>query len=128
MKTTIISRVMRRLLGRLEQWRPWPIAALALVSYVPLLLTHRGQVGADTKSYLYLNPGKLLADAPWLWETGVGLGTVTHQNIGYLWPSGPFYWFFDTLGAPDWIAQRLWLGTIIFAAGMGVRFMLRTLR
>ena len=86
MKTTIISRVMRRLLGRLEQWRPWPIAALALVSYVPLLLTHRGQVGADTKSYLYLNPGKLLADAPWLWETGVGLGTVTHQNIGYLWP------------------------------------------
>ena len=54
MKTTIISRVMRRLLGRLEQWRPWPIAALALVSYVPLLLTHRGQVGADTKSYLYL--------------------------------------------------------------------------
>ena len=72
---------MRRLLGRLEQWRPWPIAALALVSYVPLLLTHRGQVGADTKSYLYLNPGKLLADAPWLWETGVGLGTVTHQNM-----------------------------------------------
>ena len=100
MKTTIISRVMRRLLGRLEQWRPWPIAALALVSYVPLLLTHRGQVGADTKSYLYLNPGKLLADAPWLWETGVGLGTVTHQNIGYLWPSGPFYWFFETVGVP----------------------------
>ncbi|MEZ5381320.1 MAG: alpha-(1-_3)-arabinofuranosyltransferase family protein [Microthrixaceae bacterium] len=119
---------MRRLLGRLEQWRPWPVAALALVSYVPLLLTHRGQVGADTKSYLYLNPGKLLADAPWLWETGVGLGTVTHQNIGYLWPSGPYYWFFDTLGVPDWIAQRLWLGTIILAAGMGVRFMLRTLR
>ena len=119
---------MRRLLGRLEQWRPWPVAALALVSYVPLLLTHRGQVGADTKSYLYLNPGKLLADAPWLWETGVGLGTVTHQNIGYLWPAGPFYWFFETIGVPDWIAQRIWLGTIIFAAGMGVRFMLRTLR
>ncbi len=119
---------MRRLLGRLEQWRPWPVAALALVSYVPLLLTHRGQVGADTKSYLYLNPGKLLADASWLWETGVGLGTVTHQNIGYLWPAGPFYWFFDTIGVPDWVAQRIWLGTIIFAAGMGVRFMLRTLR
>lgn len=119
---------MRRLLGRLEQWRPWPVAALALVSYVPLLLTHRGQVGADTKSYLYLDPGKLLADAPWLWETGVGLGTVTHQNIGYLWPAGPFYWFFESVGLPDWVAQRLWLGTIIFAAGMGVRFMLRTLR
>ena len=118
---------MRALMRRIERWRHWPTLALWLAVHVPLLLTHRGKVGADTKTYLYLDPSKLLADAPWLWETGVGLGTVTHQNIGYLWPMGPYYWLMETIGVPDWIAQRLWLGGILFAAGMGVRFCLRTL-
>lgn len=122
-----LSPVMRGLLRRIERWRHWPTLVLGIAAYVPLLLTHRGKVGADTKTYLYLDPGKLLADAPWLWETGVGLGTVTHQNIGYLWPLGPYYWLMDTIGVPDWVAQRLWLGSIIFFAGLGVRFCLRTL-
>ena len=26
---------------------------------------------------------------------------------------GPFYWVLDALGVPDWVAQRLWLGTIL---------------
>ena len=55
------------------------------------------------------------------------MGTVTHQYIGYLWPMGPFYWVFDQLGVPDWVAQRLWLGTVMFAAGLGVRYLCRTL-
>ena len=99
----------------------------ALLVYVPLLLTAPGVVGADTKTYLYLNPGKVLADAPYVWNTQIGLGTVTHQYIGYLWPMGPFYWFFDVLGVPDWVAQRLWIATVIFAAGMGTRYLCRTL-
>jgi arabinofuranan 3-O-arabinosyltransferase len=98
-----------------------------LIAYVPLLLTRPGQVGADTKTYLYLDPGKLLRDAPYIWDSQIGLGTVTHQNIGYLWPMGPWYWLFDVLGVPDWIAQRLWLGTVMVAAALGVRFLLRTL-
>ena len=32
----------------------------------------------------------------------------------------------DQLGFPDWVAQRLWLGSILFAAGAGVLFLLRT--
>jgi arabinofuranan 3-O-arabinosyltransferase len=102
--------------------------ALALVCYVPLLLTHRGKLGADTKTYLYINPGKLLSRAPFLWDPGVGLGTVTHQNIGYLWPMGPYYAVMDWIGVPDWIAQRLWMGTILFLAGMGVRKLMGVLR
>ncbi len=101
--------------------------AAAVTAYVPLLLSSPGRVGADTKSYLYLDPGRLLRDASSMWDSDVALGTVTHQNIGYLWPMGPFYWVFDALGSPDWIAQRLWLGTLLFAAGMGVWFLLRTL-
>ncbi|MEZ5178387.1 MAG: hypothetical protein R2746_08905 [Acidimicrobiales bacterium] len=34
-----------------------PSAILAATIYVPLLLTRPGRVGADTKSYLYLDPG-----------------------------------------------------------------------
>ena len=103
------------------------IVVPALIAYIPLLLTHPGMVGADTKTYLYLDPIKLLKDAPYVWDAQIGLGTVTHQNIGYLFPMGPFYLFFDKIGAPDWVAQRLWLGTVLFSAAMGVRYLLRTL-
>ncbi len=101
--------------------------ALALASYVPLLLTHVGRLGADTKQYLYLDPARLMSRSASLWDPLVGLGTVTHQNIGYLFPMGPYYWVMDTVGVPDWIAQRLWMGTILFAAGMGVRALFRSL-
>lgn len=99
----------------------------AVLAYVPIVLSSPGVVGADTKTYLYLDPGRVLTNASSLWDSDVALGTVTHQNIGYLWPMGPFYWIFDTLGSPDWFAQRIWLGTLLFAAGAGVRFLLRTL-
>lgn len=104
-----------------------PSAVLAAAIYIPLLLTRPGRVGADTKTYLYLDPGRMLDRAPTMWDANIGLGTVTHQNIGYLWPIGPFYWLADAVGLPDWVAQRLWLGTILFAAGLGVRFMLRAM-
>ncbi len=103
------------------------VIALAVACYLPLLLTHRGQVGADTKTYLYLDPDRLLRRAWSMWDPNVGLGTVPHQNIGYLWPMGPFYWAFEHLGVPDWMAQRLWLGSILFGAGLGVRYLMRTL-
>jgi arabinofuranan 3-O-arabinosyltransferase len=103
------------------------IAIPALLTYVPLLLTAPGQVGADTKTYLYLDPGKVLAESPYVWNSQIGMGTVTHQYIGYLWPMGPFYWLFQQVGVPDWIAQRIWLGTMMLAAGLGVRYLCRTL-
>jgi hypothetical protein len=101
--------------------------ALAAVSYIPLFWSSPGQVTADNKSYLYLDPAKLVAKAPYLWDPTVGLGTVTHQTIGYLWPLGPFYWATDRVGIPDWVAERLWLGTLLFAAGAGVVFLWRTI-
>jgi hypothetical protein len=102
-------------------------AGLAAVIYLPLLLTRPGWVSADTKTYLYLDPAKLLSRAWSMWDPSVGMGTVTHQNIGYLWPQGPFYWLMDTVGLPDWLAQRMWWGTIMFAAGAGVAYLLKTL-
>ena len=102
----------------------WVILGLA---YVPLLFNDPGRLAADTKAYLYLDPGRLLERATSMWQPEVAMGTVTHQNIGYLWPMGPYFWLADVLGMPDWLAQRLWLGTVLAAAGLGVTWLLRTL-
>ena len=95
-------------------------ASLAILAYVPPLLSHPGRVSADTKSYLYLDPSRLFERAPSMWDPNVGLGTVTHQTIGYVFPMGPYYRTFDALGVPDWVAQRLWLGSLVFAAALGI--------
>ncbi len=109
-------------------WRWFGFAVLAAVAYVPVLLTHPGKVDADTKSYLFLDPGRLLSSAVSMWDPKIGMGTVTHQNIGYLFPMGPFFWVLEqALGVPSWVAQRLWLGSLIFAAGLGMRYLLRTI-
>jgi arabinofuranan 3-O-arabinosyltransferase len=103
------------------------LAGLALLAYVPALLSSRGRVSADTKQYLYLDPGDFLARAPYLWDERVGAGGVSHQHIGYLWPMGPWFWLCDTLGIPTWVAQRLWLGTLALLAALGTRWLLRRL-
>ncbi|WP_370657165.1 alpha-(1-_3)-arabinofuranosyltransferase family protein [Frankia sp. ArI3] len=106
----------------------WPTLVLAAVAYLPLLATAPGKIGADTKAYLYLDPGRMLRRAVSMWDPAIGMGTVTHQNIGYLYPQGLFYWLLDIAGLPDWVAQRLWTGSILFGAGAGVLFLLRSFR
>ncbi len=103
------------------------LVGLAVLAYVPLLLSSPGRVSADSKQYLYLDPGGFLERAPHLWDAHVAAGGVSHQHIGYLWPMGPWFWFFDVVGVPTWIAQRLWVGTLSLAAALGARWMLRRL-
>jgi arabinofuranan 3-O-arabinosyltransferase len=99
------------------------VLGLAVLAYVPFLASSRGRVSADTKQYLYLDPARLIERAASLWDPQVAAGTVPHQNIGYLFPMGPWFWVFDQLGVPDWVAQRLWLGTISFLAVLGARWL-----
>ncbi|MEX1217447.1 MAG: alpha-(1-_3)-arabinofuranosyltransferase family protein [Acidimicrobiales bacterium] len=113
--------------SRLTAGEKFCLALLALIAYVPLLLSSPREISADTKAYLLLNPTKLLERAPFLWDSHIDAGTVTHQNIGYLFPLGPWYWMFDTIGVPTWIAERLWFGTLLLAAGAGTLWMLRKL-
>ena len=100
---------------------------LAGVSYVPLLLSKPGLVAADTKQYLYLDPARLTTGAASMWDPNTGLGTVTHQNIGYLFPMGPYYTLVQWLGVPVWIGQRIWMGSLLLAAGLGVAYCARRL-
>lgn len=116
-----MGQVARPSLRRVE------ILGFALLAYLPFFLSSPGKVSADTKQYLYLDPSRLLSRAPYLWDAHVGMGTVPHQNIGYLFPMGPYYWLMEQLGMPDWVAQRIWLGSISFAAGIGVLWLFRML-
>lgn len=105
--------------------RLW-LAAFAALVYLPMLAMHPGKVDADTKSYLYLDPTRFIARAASLWDAKIGMGTLSHQTIGYLFPMGPWYWFTEeVIGLPAWVAQRLWLGTIVLAAGLGMRALAR---
>ena len=101
------------------------VALLALLAYIPSLASSPGRMPADTKLYLYLDPGRLISDAPWTFDARQFAGWVPHQTIEYLWPQGPWYWLFEQLAAPDWVAQRLWIGTLFLAAGTGVLWVAR---
>ena len=103
------------------------VIALTATSIVPLLIGADGRLNADTKQYLYLDPGGLLQRAPTLWDPAIAGGTVSHQQIGYLWPMGPFYWVMDLISVPDWAAQRIWIGLIQSLAGLGALVLFRTL-
>jgi len=107
--------------------RPWGLVLLAALAYVPALFSSPGRMPADTKLYLYLDPGGLLGRAASTFEPDQFAGWVPHQQITYLWPSGPWFWLFDVAGVPDWVAHRLWVGTILFAAGAGVHWAARRL-
>lgn len=102
-------------------------AVIAVLALVPMLASRPGTVTDDTKTYLYLDPGRYVRQAVSLWDPNVALGTVTHENIGYLLPMGPYYWVAAELHIPLWTAQRLWMAGLLFGAGAGVLFLWRVL-
>ncbi len=103
------------------------VSALAVLTVAPLFLGGRGQVNADTKQYLYLDAWDLLERSRTVWDSRIGGGAVTHQAIGYLWPMGPYYALMDAVGAPDWVAQRLWVGGLQLIAALGALALFRHL-
>ncbi len=126
------GRMPDRAAGRLRAWvspaGSWILhLALAALAFIPQLLSQPGVVDSDTKSYLYLDPGRFLRQSASMWDPTNGLGTVTHEQIGYLWPMGPFFWVVHTLGIPLWVGERLWVGAILFMAGTGVLALCRTM-
>lgn len=97
----------------------WHLVAMFAISYLPVITLRPGEVSADTKTYLFLDPSELMREASSVWTSAVGAGTVTHQTIGYLWPMGPYFWLCEAIGIPDWLAQRLWWGSLVFLAMLG---------
>ena len=121
------SRPRTRIAERLRVAPLWQTLLLAALAYVPALTASPGRMPADSKLYLYLDPGRFLADAAGSFDPRQFAGWVPHQHIGYLWPTGPWFWTFEQLGVPDWVAHRLWIGTLMLAAGLGARWCARQL-
>ena len=56
-----------------------------------------------------------------MWTSTGQLGDVqSGQQAGYLFPMGPFFAVGHAFGIPDWIVQRLWLGSLLALAAWGV--------
>jgi len=103
------------------------VTVLALLAYIPALTAAPGRMPSDSKLYVYLDPGRFLSDTTTTFDPRQFAGWVPHQHISYLWPAGPWFWFFEQFGVPDWIAHRLWIGTLLLTAGLGVRWLARLL-
>jgi arabinofuranan 3-O-arabinosyltransferase len=108
---------------RIKRYRAsFQVALLVALAYLPTLTAMPGKMPSDTKLYLYFDPTRLTADALSTWDSRQFAGWVPHQTLSYLWPSGPWYSAFSGLGVPDWVAHRLWLGTLFVCGGLGVRW------
>ncbi|MEY3805556.1 MAG: hypothetical protein RIR69_368, partial [Actinomycetota bacterium] len=105
----------------------WHVLVIFAFSYAPLFVSQHGKIHADTKLYLTEDPAGLISRSVFAWDASQFGGFVPHQAIAYLWPSGPFHLFFDVVGMPQWITQRLWLGTLFFFAGTGIYVFIRWL-
>lgn len=92
---------------------------LVVGAFLACVSSYPGRIPADTKLYLYTNPSRLISDSIWSWDGRNFGGWVPHQNVGYLWPSGPFFAFFDALSVPDWFAHRMWITSLFCIAGVG---------
>ena len=97
------------------------VPALALLSYALGLVQRPGEAFSDTRVELSLDPALFLSRVANVWSSTIDLGHVqSGQFVGYLFPMGPWFALGDELGMPTWLAQRLWLGTLLALAAWGV--------
>jgi arabinofuranan 3-O-arabinosyltransferase len=97
----------------------------AIASFVLAFWQRTGWATSDTKIDLHVDPVRFLGDVASVWTPTNGLGEVhSAQYGGYLWPMGPFFALFHSLGISPWVVQRLWLGTVLFLAAWGMLLLL----
>src|ERR1700753_860006 len=94
---------------------------LGAVAFLLAFAQRPGWATADTKINLHVDPGRFLADVASMWTSTGQLGDVqTGQQAGYLFPMGPFFAVGRAIGLSDWVVQRLWLGTVLALAAIGM--------
>jgi hypothetical protein len=94
---------------------------LVLLAYGVALVQRPGELVAETKVDLYLEPARFVERVLSVWAPTGDLGHLFGaQYSGYLWPMGPWFALGDALGVPMWLVHRLWLGTLLALAGWGV--------
>lgn len=84
-----------------------------------------GEVAADTKLNLFVDPARFLSRATHAYTDEFPLGQVQNQAYGYLFPQGPFFLLADAIGAPEWLAQRTWWTLLVCLAYSGALILAR---
>ncbi|MDN5744342.1 MAG: alpha-(1-_3)-arabinofuranosyltransferase [Nocardioidaceae bacterium] len=87
-----------------------------------------GLLVPDTKFDLVAAPLDWLSRSLHVWDGQGGFGQVQNQAHGYLWPMGPFFLFFDAIGVPGWVIQRLWQSLVLCVACVGMAKLARAFR
>ncbi len=106
------ASALRRIPARAGWLACWLL--LALLPFV----TAPGQIIADSKLDLAVNPAGFLARALSLWDPQQ-FGQLQNQANGYLFPMGPFFALGRLAAVPPWIVQRLWISAVLIAAFTG---------
>ncbi|MEA2310667.1 MAG: arabinofuranan 3-O-arabinosyltransferase, partial [Solirubrobacteraceae bacterium] len=94
---------------------------LAALAFALALIQRPGLATSDTKIGLHVDPVGFLSNVASAWSPTEDLGHVQGgQYGGYLFPMGPFFALARLIGLSPWLAQRLWLGTVLAFAAWGV--------
>jgi arabinofuranan 3-O-arabinosyltransferase len=94
------------------------LAACCLLLAAMAFVTRPGNIIADTKIDMALDPVSFLQRALQLWDPAQ-FGELQNQAVGYFFPMGPFYVVGLKLALPAWVVQRLWLTAVFVAAFLG---------
>jgi len=81
-------------------------------------VTNPGQIIADSKFELAVDPNRFLSSALTLWNPQQ-FGQLQDQVVGYLFPMGPFFELGKLAFSASWVVQRLWIGAVLIMAFTG---------
>lgn len=93
--------------------------AFSLLLAVLPFVTDPGNIIADTKLDLAINPAGFLTRALHLWDPQQ-FGQLQNQAVGYLFPMGPFFYLGKLAALQPWVVQRLWISAVAVTAFLGV--------
>ncbi len=113
--------------SRLLDPRLLSVALLAALAIIPAFTAAPGLLPSDSKLGLYLDPSSLISSSRWAYDSQLFAGWVPHQQIGFVWPAGPWFWLGEQLGLSTWVVHRLWITALLVAAGTGVLWCARRL-
>jgi arabinofuranan 3-O-arabinosyltransferase len=125
LRIRVVLRRRRRDLGpdAVADEAMWPVVlVLVSLSAAPFLLHEHGWYVGDTQFFFAWNPHRALTEAMSIWQTRADLGGTTP---GTVFLPNAYLTALRGLGAPAWLAQRLWFATVLAGGSIGTAYVAR---